>query len=96
VCGRAALAHILSVVVTVDRQVLTVPGRGAMFGPPKSKASVRTIPLPEVVIEEMVEPRCCVDRPSPHRCAVVRPSGAAGHGLTCTRRLGQRMPFYAR
>jgi integrase len=26
-----------------------------MFGPPKTKASVRTIPLPEVVIEEMDE-----------------------------------------
>jgi integrase len=32
--------------VTVDRQVLTLPGRGPAFGPPKTKASVRTIPLP--------------------------------------------------
>ena len=42
--------------VTVDRQVLTHPGRGPAFGPPKTKASVyRTIPLPQVVTDELAE-----------------------------------------
>ncbi len=41
--------------VTVDRQVLTVPGRGPAFGPPKTKASVRSIPLPQVVVDSLAE-----------------------------------------
>lgn len=41
--------------VTVDRQILTVPGRGPAFGPPKTKASVRTIPLPRVVVDALAE-----------------------------------------
>jgi integrase len=41
--------------VTVDRQLLSVPGRGAAFGPPKTKASIRTIPLPQVVVDALAE-----------------------------------------
>jgi integrase len=41
--------------VTIDRQLLTVPGRGPAFGPPKTKASVRAIPLPQVVVEALAE-----------------------------------------
>lgn len=41
--------------VTVDRQLLSVPGRGAAFGPPTTKASVRTIPLPRVVVDALAE-----------------------------------------
>lgn len=35
--------------ITVDRQLTTVTGRAPEFGPPKTAASVRTIPLPDVV-----------------------------------------------
>lgn len=42
-------------VVTVDRQLLTVPGLGPAFGPPKTKASVRAIPLPQVVVDDLAE-----------------------------------------
>lgn len=34
--------------VTVDRQLVTVPGRPVELGPPKTESSVRTIPLPQV------------------------------------------------
>jgi integrase len=39
--------------VTVDRQLVKVTGRGNVFGPPKTSASVRTIPLPQVVVDEL-------------------------------------------
>lgn len=39
--------------MSVDRQLLTVPGHGASYGPPKTKASVRTIPLPQVVVDAL-------------------------------------------
>jgi integrase len=41
--------------VTIDRQLLTVPGNRPAFGPPKTKASVRVIPLPQVVVEALAE-----------------------------------------
>ncbi len=41
--------------VRVDRQLVRVPGQGAFFGPPKTAASARTIPLPKVVVDEMAE-----------------------------------------
>lgn len=41
--------------VTVDRQLLSVPGRGAAYGPPKTKASMRTIPLPQIVVDALAE-----------------------------------------
>jgi len=41
--------------VTIDRQLLTVPGNRPAFGPPKTKASVRAIPLPQVVVEALAE-----------------------------------------
>lgn len=41
--------------VVIDRQLLSVPGRGTAFGPPKTKASVRTIPLPQVVVDSLAE-----------------------------------------
>jgi integrase len=37
--------------LTVDRQLVTVPGRDPYLGPPKTAASVRTIPLPQVVLD---------------------------------------------
>ena len=40
-------------VVTNDRQLLTVPGRGPAFGPPKTKASIRAVPLPQVVVDAL-------------------------------------------
>lgn len=41
--------------VVVDRQLLTKPGGKTEFGPPKTKASYRTIPLPRVVIDALNE-----------------------------------------
>lgn len=40
-------------VVTVDRQLVTVTGVRPVFGPPKTTASVRTVPLPQVVVDAM-------------------------------------------
>lgn len=39
----------------VDRQLLAVPGESPRLGPPKTKASIRTIPLPQVVVEALAE-----------------------------------------
>ena len=39
--------------VRVDRQLLAVPGRGIELAPPKTKASMRTIPLPQVVVDAL-------------------------------------------
>ena len=39
--------------VRVDRQLSTRPGRRTEFGPPKTPASVRTIPLPQVVVDAL-------------------------------------------
>jgi integrase len=39
--------------VTVDRQLVTVPGREPYLGPPKTPASVRVIPLPQTVIDAL-------------------------------------------
>lgn len=39
--------------VTVDRQLTTVTGRAPEFGPPKTAASYRDIPLPRVVVEAL-------------------------------------------
>lgn len=41
--------------VTVDRQMITVVGRPPFLGPPKTKASVRTIPLPDVAVSALSE-----------------------------------------
>jgi integrase len=38
-------------VVTIDRQLVSTPGRGSLLGPPKTVASVRTIPLPQVIVD---------------------------------------------
>jgi len=40
-------------VVRVDQQLLSVPGREPFLAPPKTAASVRTIPLPQVVIDAL-------------------------------------------
>ena len=40
-------------IVHVDRQLLTVSGRVPFLGPPKTPASVRTIPLPTVVVDAL-------------------------------------------
>lgn len=37
----------------VDRQLVGLSGRAPEFGPPKTEASVRTIPLPAVVVEAL-------------------------------------------
>lgn len=39
----------------VDRQLINVSGRQPFFGPPKSPASVRIIPLPQTVIDALLE-----------------------------------------
>ena len=39
--------------VTVDRQLVTVSGKPPAFGPPKTNASNRTIPLPQVVVDAL-------------------------------------------
>lgn len=39
--------------VRVDRQLIKVTGRAPFFGPPKTAASVRTIPLPKVVVDAL-------------------------------------------
>jgi integrase len=38
---------------TVDRQLVTVPGRPPTLGPPKTQASNRIIPLPQVVVDAL-------------------------------------------
>jgi integrase len=39
--------------VTVDRQLVGISGRMPSFGPPKTPASVRVIPLPTVVVDAL-------------------------------------------
>lgn len=39
----------------VDRQLLSVPGEGPRLTPPKTKASIRTIPLPDAVVDALAE-----------------------------------------
>ncbi len=39
--------------VEVDRQLVTMPGRAPYLAPPKTAASVRTIPLPQVVVDAL-------------------------------------------
>ncbi len=37
--------------LTVDRQLVTMPDRAPYLAPPKTQASVRVVPLPQVVVE---------------------------------------------
>ncbi|MDM3973280.1 tyrosine-type recombinase/integrase [Mycobacterium marseillense] len=39
--------------VIVDRQLVTIPGQSPTLGPPKTQASNRTIPLPQVVVDAL-------------------------------------------
>jgi len=39
--------------VTVDRQLVKMARQPARLGPPKTKASVRTVPLPQVVVDAL-------------------------------------------
>jgi integrase len=39
--------------VRVDRQLVLLPGDGPVFGPPKTAASYRTVPLPQVVVDSL-------------------------------------------
>jgi integrase len=39
--------------LTVDRQLITLAGREPYLAPPKTQASVRVIPLPQVVVEAL-------------------------------------------
>ena len=41
--------------LTVDRQMVQLVGQPPTFGPPKTRASHRTVPLPQVVVEELAE-----------------------------------------
>lgn len=41
--------------LTVDRQLVLVPGRAPFHAPPKTSASYRTVPLPQVVLEALAE-----------------------------------------
>lgn len=41
--------------LTVDRQLVLLPGRAPFHAPPKTSASHRTIPLPQVVAEALAE-----------------------------------------
>jgi len=40
-------------VAMVDRQLVTLQGQAPTFGPPKTRASNRTIPLPQVVVDAL-------------------------------------------
>ncbi|MBA2738216.1 MAG: site-specific integrase, partial [Nocardioidaceae bacterium] len=39
--------------VRVDQQLITIGGHEPHLGPPKTEASVRTVPLPQVVLDEL-------------------------------------------
>jgi integrase len=39
--------------LTVDRQLLKVTGSADAFGPPKTRASLRTVPVPDIVLEDL-------------------------------------------
>jgi integrase len=41
--------------LTVDRQLVGVRGHAPTFGPPKTAASMRTVPLPDIVLEALAE-----------------------------------------
>ncbi len=41
--------------LTVDRQLVLLPGRPPFHAPPKTGASYRTVPLPQVVLEALAE-----------------------------------------
>ena len=41
--------------VTVDRQLVLLPGGEPSFGPPKTKASYRTVPVPKLVTDALAE-----------------------------------------
>jgi integrase len=47
--------HFLRREVTIDRQLVKVDGATPIWGPPKTEASYRTIPLPNVVLEALQE-----------------------------------------
>ena len=39
--------------VPIDRQLVKLPRQPAHLGPPKTKASVRTVPLPQVIVDTL-------------------------------------------
>ncbi|WP_210441499.1 tyrosine-type recombinase/integrase [Nocardioides xinjiangensis] len=45
--------HFLKREVTIDRQLVGVDGATPVWGPPKTEASYRTVPLPNVVLEAL-------------------------------------------
>lgn len=49
----AARVDFLRRVVRVEQQLVTLSGRPPYLGPPKTEASVRTVPLPDVVLTEL-------------------------------------------
>jgi integrase len=56
--------------LTVDRQLVTMPGAGPYLAPPKTQASNRVIPLPQVVVDALAA----------HLTAY--PAGSDGHVFT--------------
>jgi integrase len=42
--------------LTVDRQLVTMPDRAPYLAPPKTQASVRVVPLPQVVLDALAAP----------------------------------------
>jgi integrase len=62
--------------LTVDRQLVTMPDRAPYLAPPKTQASVRVVPLPQVVVDALAahlsdwptdEFVFCTDRGAPIR-----------------------------
>jgi len=47
------LVDFLRRTLDVEQQVVTIPGVGPQLAPPKTEASRRTVPLPQVVINEL-------------------------------------------
>jgi integrase len=41
--------------VVVDRQLVQIAGQAPYFGPPKTDASYRTVPLPQVALDELAQ-----------------------------------------
>jgi integrase len=83
-------------IVRVDRQLLSVPGRPPFLAPPKTSASVRTIPLPQVVLHALalIWPRTrrsgtvSCSQPTLDRRSAARRSGM--HGGLPSGQLGRR------
>lgn len=61
--------------LVVDRQLVQLPGAPPAFGPPKTKASNRTIPLPQVVLDALAA-HLAVYPPGPSGLVFVNDAGS--------------------